>query len=125
MSASPAKRLSTGVAGLDEILLGGLIPGRVYLVRGAPGTGKSTLALHFLSAGVANGERALYISLANPEAKIREDAASMGFSLDGVSFLDLTRSPPRSRRKGPTTSSRRPRSNGSRPPELSSKRWSA
>jgi len=90
MSNSHAKRISTGVAGLDEILLGGLIPRRVYLVRGAPGTGKSTLALHFLSAGVANGERTLYISLANPEAKIREDAPSMGFSLDGVSFLDLS-----------------------------------
>jgi len=36
-------RLSTGILGLDQILHGGLIPGRAYLVRGRPGTGKTTL----------------------------------------------------------------------------------
>src|SRR4051794_23819556 len=34
--------ISTGIAGLDDILWGGLTPGRIYLVEGTPGTGKTT-----------------------------------------------------------------------------------
>jgi len=49
-------RLSTGILGLDQILHGGLIPGRAYLVRGRPGTGKTTLD-YFLATGIANGEK--------------------------------------------------------------------
>ena len=47
--------MSTGIAGLDELLDGGLIPGRAYVVRVGPGTGKTTLGLHFLAAGAAAG----------------------------------------------------------------------
>lgn len=53
-------RLSTGIAGLDEVLRGGLIPGQAYLLRGGPGTGKTTLGLHFLAAGAAKGEKTLH-----------------------------------------------------------------
>ena len=56
MYTSNISRLSTGVSGLDEVLRGGLIPGRAYLVRGGPGTGKTTLGLHFLTAGAGNGD---------------------------------------------------------------------
>jgi replicative DNA helicase len=45
-------RISTGSAGLDEILAGGLDANRLYLVEGCPGTGKTTLALQFLLEGV-------------------------------------------------------------------------
>ncbi|MDF2693591.1 MAG: putative circadian clock protein KaiC, partial [Labilithrix sp.] len=50
-SPEDERRLSTGVAGLDEALHGGLLPGRTYVVRGGPGTGKTILGLHFLTAG--------------------------------------------------------------------------
>ncbi len=83
-------RLSTGIAGLDEILCGGLLPGRSYLVRGGPGSGKTTLGLHFLAAGAANGEKTLFITLEEPEAKLRADAARRGLPLAGVAFLDLS-----------------------------------
>lgn len=86
------RRVSTGVEGLDEILLGGLIRGNSYLVRGGPGTGKTTLGLHFLAEGVARGERCLFISLTESAQSIRANAASMHINLDGVDFLDL--SPP-------------------------------
>ena len=86
-------RLSTGIVGLDEVLHGGFIPGRAYLVRGGPGTGKTTLGLHFLTAGVANGEKVLFITLGEPEAVIRRNAEAMGFDLEGVSFLDLSPTP--------------------------------
>ena len=53
------KVLSTGVAGLDDVLAGGLTKGRLYLLEGTPGTGKTTLALQFLLDGVARGETCL------------------------------------------------------------------
>ncbi|WP_461864128.1 RAD55 family ATPase [Thermococcus sp.] len=60
---SSAARISTGVKGLDELIEGGLIPGRVYLVTGPPGSGKTTLALQFLLEGARKGEKCLYVSL--------------------------------------------------------------
>jgi len=52
MSTQVLARAKTGIAGLDEILHGGLIPARLYLVDGNPGAGKTTLALQFLQEGV-------------------------------------------------------------------------
>lgn len=86
-------RLGTGVAGLDEILGGGLIAGRAYMVRGGPGTGKTMLGLHFLAAGAAAGEPALCISLEEPEPQLRQDAVAVGIDLGGVDFLDLSPEP--------------------------------
>ena len=59
MSVAADERLSTGIERLDDVLHGGLIPRRGYLVSGAPGTGKSILGLHWLAAGAADGETAL------------------------------------------------------------------
>jgi circadian clock protein KaiC len=80
----------TGVHGLDEILSGGLIPARSYMVRGRPGSGKSILGLHFLTAGVERGETALYINLEETSADIERNAESLGFDVSGIDFLDLT-----------------------------------
>ena len=85
-----AERLSTGIAGLDEVIHGGLIPGCAYLVRGGPGSGKTILGLHFLSAGAVNGEPVLYITLGEPEEQIRKNAETLGFDLAGITFLDLS-----------------------------------
>lgn len=86
-------RISTGIQGLDNILLGGLIAQRVYSVCGGPGTGKTTLGLHFLSAIASNGEPALMITFGQPEDHLRADAASIGLNIDRVTILDLTPSP--------------------------------
>jgi circadian clock protein KaiC len=83
-------RRPTGVAGLDEILHGGLIPERAYVVRGEAGTGKTTLGLHFLLAGAAGGENALLISLESSAAQIRHDAAAQGLDLADIAILDLS-----------------------------------
>jgi circadian clock protein KaiC len=83
-------RLSTGIPGLDEVMHGGLVPGKAYLVRGGPGTGKTTLGLHFLAAGVANGEKTLLITLGEPVEQIRKNAATLGFEPDNIAFLDLS-----------------------------------
>lgn len=88
------ERLATGIGGLDEVLCGGLIPGRSYMACGGPGSGKTTLGLHFLTADRENdpGER-LLITLEEPEAHIRYNAAATGFDLESVSFLDLSPGP--------------------------------
>src|SRR6516165_4607772 len=85
-------RLSTGIAGLNDILHGGLAKGFLYLVEGSPGAGKTTMALQFLIEGAQNGEPGLYISLAESEAELRHVAASHGFSLDNITICKI--SPP-------------------------------
>ena len=85
-------RFSTGVRGLDGILGGGLIPKRAYLVRGGPGTGKSTLGAHFAAAGAALGEPTLIITLEESEEQLAADARSMGIDLGAVEFLDASES---------------------------------
>ncbi|HEY9808091.1 MAG TPA: ATPase domain-containing protein [Halomicronema sp.] len=86
----PQDRLSTGIIGLDEILYGGLIPNRAYLVRGGPGAGKTTLGLHFLAAGVKADEKTLYITMGEPADQIRSNAEYLGFEAKNIEFLDLS-----------------------------------
>lgn len=83
-------RISTGVAELDEILHGGFIRRRAYLVRGDPGCGKTTLGMHFLCAGVKRKEAALFVSLGESQDQVYADAASIGLDMKGVAFLDLS-----------------------------------
>ena len=82
-------RAMTGIAGLDDILQGGLPRQRLYLVQGCPGVGKTTLGLQFLLAGRDAGERALYVTLSETENEIRAVAASHGWSLEGIDVLEL------------------------------------
>ncbi|AJP74134.1 ATPase domain-containing protein [Sphingomonas hengshuiensis] len=83
-----------GVPGLDDITSGGLSNGRLFLLEGSPGTGKTTLATQFLMAGAAAGERALYITLSETEDELRAGAASHGWSLDDIELFELV--PPES-----------------------------
>jgi circadian clock protein KaiC len=82
-------RVSTGIDGLDHILAGGLTPDRLYLVEGTPGTGKTTLSLQFLLAGIAAGESGLYITLSETAEELRAVAATHGWSLDALSIFEL------------------------------------
>jgi circadian clock protein KaiC len=84
----------TGIHGLDDVLSGGLERGRVFLLEGSPGTGKTTIAAQFLMEGAAAGERTLYITLSETEDELLSTAASHGWSLDGVEIFELV--PPES-----------------------------
>ena len=84
-----APRASTGIAGLDEILGGGLTRDRVYLVEGTPGTGKTTLSLQFLLEGARLGETGLYITLSETAEELHAVAASHGWSLDALSVFEM------------------------------------
>jgi circadian clock protein KaiC len=90
MRIATSNRVSTGIPGLDEILHGGFIAGRSYLVNGEFGTGKTTLGLHFLAGGVADGDRPLFICVNQAEEHVRSDASTLGIPTDDLSFLDLT-----------------------------------
>jgi circadian clock protein KaiC len=81
------------VPGLDEILAGGFFEGRLYLVEGSPGTGKTTLATQFLMEGVAEGETVLYITLSETEEELRGGAASHGWEF-GEGFHVFELAPP-------------------------------
>ena len=86
---------ATGVSGLDEILAGGLSAGRLFLLEGSPGTGKTTIASQFLMAGVAAGEKVLYITLSETEEELRDGAASHGWTFpDAFEIFELV--PPES-----------------------------
>ena len=63
-------RISTGIAGLDNLLAGGLPRRGLYLLEGGPGTGKTTFALQFLLAGVAAKQRALLIALSETASEV-------------------------------------------------------
>jgi circadian clock protein KaiC len=77
-------RVSTGIDGLDRVMKGGFPKARIMLVEGAPGTGKTTLALHLLKAAADRGERALFYSVAQSGPELDMIASSHGFSLDGI-----------------------------------------
>ena len=84
------EKAQTGIWGLDNILSGGLSRGHVFLVEGAPGTGKTTVALQFLREGIKAGERCLYITLSETERELRDGAASHGWVLDdGLTIFEL------------------------------------
>jgi circadian clock protein KaiC len=81
--------ISSGIAGLDDILGGGLTRERLYLLEGEPGTGKTTMALQFLIEGARRGEPVLYITLAENEVELRAVAQSHGFSLEGITVHEI------------------------------------
>lgn len=80
---------STGIAGLDDVLVGGLTPERLYLIEGSPGTGKTTLGLGFLLAGAKFGETGLYVTLSETEQELLASAQTHGWSLDPISIYEM------------------------------------
>jgi len=83
------QRASTGIVGLDEILGGAGFPtGQMYLIKGDPGAGKTTLGLQFLRAGAAVGRRCAYVVLSESERALRRMAASHSWELDGIDVIE-------------------------------------
>ena len=85
----PAVIAKTGIAGLDDILNGGLARGRLYLVEGVPGSGKTTLAMQFLIEGAQRGEKVLYITLSETRDELDAVAQAHGWDLSGISIREL------------------------------------
>ncbi len=77
-------RVSTGVDGLDNLIGGGFLPGRTYLVVGPPGSGKTTLSIQFLIEGAKNGEKGMFISLFESPKMITQEMLRYNFGLLGL-----------------------------------------
>ncbi len=84
-------RVPTGVPGLDPILGGGLPPGAIYLLKGQPGTGKTTIGLQFLLEGARRGEKCLYLCLAETSGQLNHIAEAYGQTLDGIEVHEMRR----------------------------------
>src|SRR5579863_10228348 len=86
---APVERFATGIAGLDDILEGGLPRDHLYLIEGDPGTGKTTIAMQFLMEGTQQGQKSLYVTLSETKAELLEIAQSHGWSLEGIELCEL------------------------------------
>jgi circadian clock protein KaiC len=92
-NGGPAKSnelLATGIAGLDNVLGGGLSRNHLYLIEGDPGTGKTTIALQFLLEGARLGQKSLYITLSESRAELLEIVESHGWSLGTIDVLEMS-----------------------------------
>lgn len=84
------EKTATGVAGLDEMLEGGIPKGYTILVAGGPGSGKSTFAMQFLTNGIDQyGENGIYITLEErPEDMIR-NFSNYGWDLSKIKIISM------------------------------------
>ncbi len=81
-------KIRTGVAGLDKMLHGGLVPGRPYIVSGPPGSGKTILSVQFLREGLEGGERCLFVALEEPPNELKANMRPFRWNLDDLEVLD-------------------------------------
>jgi circadian clock protein KaiC len=82
-------RCSSGSAGLDDVLGGGLPIGHFYLIEGEPGTGKTTLALQFVADGLKLGEKVLYVTLSESRDELLAVAENHGLAVDASAVLEV------------------------------------
>lgn len=88
LAAAPddEQRVSTGFAGIDRVLGGGVVPASVALLAGEPGIGKSTLLLHVLAHLSGSGRRCVLVSGEESHAQVAARARRLGVSGDAISF---------------------------------------
>ncbi len=89
MTIAEVRRAITGIPGMDDMLNGGLIPGRPYVISGTTGAGKTTWSIQFLQQGVRQGERALLVAVDEPPSEIRENVRSLGWDVGKIRILDV------------------------------------
>ena len=97
MSSTTGLKLSTGIDGLDAILDGGFSEGRVILVLGEPGSGKTILCSQFLNYGSSmKNEKSAFIGMNEPKSRFLSEMKGLGMDFEklekaGVfSYIDAT-----------------------------------
>ncbi len=78
----PLEKVKTGIEGLDELIGGGFPKGRVYLVAGETGTGKTTFTIQYLVYGISQGENGVYVTIDERPEHVVEDALTLGWDLE-------------------------------------------
>ncbi len=81
--------ISTGVAGLDEMMGGGTLRGNAILIAGPVGSGKTTVAVQFLDEGASRGEPGVLIIFEETAPKYLDQAHSLGFDLEAYAKAGL------------------------------------
>ena len=88
-------RVSSGVPGFDDLVEGGLLRDRLYVVSGPPGSGKTTYCSQFITQGAKGGENCLYVTMHETQAELSKDMSGFDFGFDralqsdAVQFLNL------------------------------------
>lgn len=75
-------RISTGIQGLDQLISGGFLSGKVYLISGEAGTGKTIFGLQYIFNGLIRGESGIYVSGDEKPNHLIVDAQSLGWDFD-------------------------------------------
>ncbi|MEX0617916.1 MAG: ATPase domain-containing protein [Pseudohongiellaceae bacterium] len=84
-------RISTGISGLDEVMFGGLLPQRSYLIVGDAGCGKTLFGLQWLLAHKnKRSDRGIYITLAEPASDIVRNISAFNWDADKLDIIDLS-----------------------------------
>jgi KaiC/GvpD/RAD55 family RecA-like ATPase len=89
-------RIPSGVSGFDHLVQGGFLPGRLYVLSGPPGSGKTTFTAQFVAEGLRNGEHCLYVTMHESRAELVEDMSSYDFGFETLAtseqfrFVNLT-----------------------------------
>jgi len=79
---SSDEKKSSGIPGLDEMLFGGFPAGRVILVVGGPGTGKTIMAAQFLVEGIRSGESGVFVSLDESKDHFFSEMAKLDWNME-------------------------------------------
>jgi len=77
-------RVSSGVPGFDELVQGGLLKNRLYVVSGPPGSGKTTFSSQFITQGAREGENCLYVTMHETKEELMQDMSGYEFGFDQV-----------------------------------------
>ncbi|MFQ6010437.1 MAG: RAD55 family ATPase [Candidatus Aenigmatarchaeota archaeon] len=85
--------VKTGMEGLDELLGGGIPYGRVALVSGSSGTGKTTFGVQFIYHGTKMGEPGLFITLEENKEKIISDMKGLGMDIEAEKDFNIIGGP--------------------------------
>ncbi len=80
------KRISTGINGLDELIMGGFPQGSITLISGTPGAGKTIVCFQYIEAGLKNGEKCMYLTSDERISNLIHQAKELGFNFQ--SFVD-------------------------------------
>jgi len=88
-------RVSSGVPGFDELVEGGLLKNRLYVVSGPPGSGKTTFCSQFITQGAKEGENCVYLTMHETKEELMQDMSGFDFGFDRairsdkIQFLNL------------------------------------
>jgi len=88
MPSNKVGKVSTGISGLDKMVDGGLLEGRLYMLAGDAGSGRSTICGHFLMDGVNKGEEVLYVTVDSPPGDISTNLSSFNWDAGKIIILN-------------------------------------